>query len=370
MNGSGMKIASRILVSVAVFLALAFGSPLVTAANSVETDDSAYTCQYYIIRWGDNLTRISYRYGVSIGAIMSANGLRSTRIYAGQRLCIPVYTPTTPTYYGTWRGVYWNNVGQSGTPALIRNDVAVNFNWGFGSPNPVLVFADYFSARWTRVFTFIGGTYRFNLNADDGIRLVIDGNVILDRYSYVGWQTNRIDVPISAGVHTIQIDYVEQGGIARVYAAFVRIASAGTPPQGCLSAYCPPIDSTGTWYGQFYNGTDFNGSLFSIANFNGINFNWGYNPPVWNGPNSLWSARFSQARYFNQGVYRFVARSDDGVRIYVDDAPVVNQWVEQSVRTVTGDIALSAGTHNIRVEYFQRYGLAELHVYWEYLGNP
>lgn len=366
-----MKLAFRLLTSLTAVATLALSAPMITTASTSNTSAvAAYTCRYYVIRWGDNLTKISYRYGVSVSAIMWANGLRSTRIYAGRTLCIPTYTPTPPISYGVWQGVYWNNTSQSGAPALVRNDTAVNFNWGFGSPNAALVFADYFSARWTRVFTFVGGTYRFNLSADDGIRLVVDGNVVLDRYGYVGWQTNQIDVSIAAGAHTIQIDYVEQGGLARVYATFVRISDIVNPPQACPAAYCPPIGSNGPWYGQFFTGINLTGGLFNVSNFNSLDFNWGYNPPVWNAPTSQWSARYSQTRYFGQGVYRFVARSDDGVRIFVDDRPVLNQWAEQSARTVTGDIALGAGMHNIRVEYFQLYGLAELHVYWEFLGTP
>jgi hypothetical protein len=82
------------------------------------------------------------------------------------------------------------------------------------------------------------------------------------------------------------------------------------------------------------------------------------------------SARFVQTVSIGAGVYRFVAGSDDGVRVWVDNQLVINQWVQQSFRTVTGDINLAAGTHTVRVEYFELTGLAQLQVYWEFLGNP
>jgi LysM repeat protein len=41
------------------------------------------------VRWGDTLWGLSRRYGTTVWAIVRANNLRSTTIYAGQRLVIP-----------------------------------------------------------------------------------------------------------------------------------------------------------------------------------------------------------------------------------------------------------------------------------------
>jgi hypothetical protein len=133
---------------------------------------------------------------------------------------------------------------------------------------------------------------------------------------------------------------------------------------------CPPPHQNGPWSAQFFNNISLGGAPVFVANYDGINFDWGFGSPDPSVPVDNWSARFTQFRYFPAGVYRFVARSDDGVRIFVDDRPVINQWVQQSARTVTGDIALGAGSHLARIEYFDLTGLAELRVYWEFLGNP
>lgn len=47
----------------------------------------------YTVRWGDALWSIARRYGTTIEAIMRANGLRTYRIYAGQRLFVPIGAP-------------------------------------------------------------------------------------------------------------------------------------------------------------------------------------------------------------------------------------------------------------------------------------
>ncbi|MEA3460002.1 MAG: LysM peptidoglycan-binding domain-containing protein, partial [Chloroflexota bacterium] len=44
----------------------------------------------HVVQPGENLYRISLRYGTTVEAIMAANGLTNYTIYVGQRLRIPV----------------------------------------------------------------------------------------------------------------------------------------------------------------------------------------------------------------------------------------------------------------------------------------
>jgi LysM repeat protein len=63
----------------------------------------AYGCTYYAVRYGDTLSGIAYRYGVSENSIGQANHIANPdRIYAGQRLYIPcsaAYAPAHGVYY-------------------------------------------------------------------------------------------------------------------------------------------------------------------------------------------------------------------------------------------------------------------------------
>lgn len=366
MKHSNLKLAPQFLVALVLtaLVGLSF-APLATASTAVPQGGSGYSCTWYTVRRGDTLTRIAIRYHTTIRAIMNANRMRTTRIYTGTKLCIPVYGPAPVT--GPWRAEYWNNTSQSGSPALSRTESAVNSNWGYGTPDSARIFSDNFSARYSRSFTFVGGNYRFMLSADDGIRLWVDGTVAFDQFGFVGGQSYQVDVAVSPGVHTVRVDYVEKTGLAYVRASFYRLAG-GTPPP-CPGA-CPPPTSNGPWSAQYFNNMNLSGAPVFAANYGGVAFSWGIGSPHPSVPVDNFSARFTQYRYFPAGVYRFVARSDDGVRIFVDDHPVINQWVQQSARTVTGDIALGAGSHLIRIEYFDLSALAELRVYWEFLGNP
>jgi hypothetical protein len=60
------------------------------------------------------------------------------------------------------------------------------------------------------------------------------------------------------------------------------------------------------------------------------------------------------------GVYRVIVRADDGVRVFVDDELVALDDGEHEARETSGEIALAAGRHVVRVEYFQGTGGKEL----------
>ena len=77
------------------FVLLGLLVPSTVSAAPVQPDKQSVTAQegyggfYYTVRPGDNLTRIANRYGTTVCAIMSANGLHSSVIYVGQVLYIP-----------------------------------------------------------------------------------------------------------------------------------------------------------------------------------------------------------------------------------------------------------------------------------------
>jgi LysM repeat protein len=186
---------------------------------------------HYTVRVGDTLSAIALRYRVTMQAIMSANGIANpNRIVVGQVLRIPgghqplppapapAPHPTpapTPIPTAMWTGLYYNNTDFSGTPTLIRQDPAINFNWGLGSPGPG-IHADQFSVIWTTEQYFSAGTYRFFAQSDDGVRVYVDDRLIID-----GWGVHPLtgyfaDVHLSAGNHRLRVEYFENFEFAAV----------------------------------------------------------------------------------------------------------------------------------------------------------
>jgi type II secretory pathway pseudopilin PulG len=127
-----------------------------------------------------------------------------------------------------WRGEYFAGTTPTGTPLMCRNDPAINFFWGGGSP-AVGVPADNFSARWTRTQDFVAGNYTFRVGSDDGVRLTIDGTRVLDRWGDRSHGIDTITVPLTEGPHTIVMEWYERGGAASAELSWTVTAPPGTP---------------------------------------------------------------------------------------------------------------------------------------------
>lgn len=117
----------------------------------------------------------------------------------------------------SWSAEYFNNPYLAGTPSISRQDNGIGFDWGFGSPGEGVP-ANNFSVRWGKGGYLPGGVYRFIITADEGFRLYIDGEVILDTWDepQPGLTLGR-DVELSTGEHQIQVDYREFDQTAYIY---------------------------------------------------------------------------------------------------------------------------------------------------------
>ena len=116
-----------------------------------------------------------------------------------------------------WIGSYWNNMSLSGNAILQRNDSTLNFDWGLGSPDPVVKRRSIF-ARWTRTIQTNSGFYRFSATSDDGIRVWVDGDLIIDQWNDHSPTTFTADKSLAAGHHTLKVEYYENsyGAVAKL----------------------------------------------------------------------------------------------------------------------------------------------------------
>ncbi len=115
-------------------------------------------------------------------------------------------------------GQYFNNTALSGDPALERTDPNIDFTWS-GSPGTGV--NNDFSVRWTGILNVpADGNYYFASNNDDGTRLYIDGNIIIDDWMRHG-PTWRYSAPVhlTAGPHTFRVDFYDGccGAQAKIY---------------------------------------------------------------------------------------------------------------------------------------------------------
>lgn len=107
---------------------------------------------------------------------------------------------------------YFKNTDLSGEPALVRDDPAVNFTWGdTGSPDSSFDH-NQFSARWTAQQYFAPGKYTFSATVDDGVRLYIDGNLVIDKWLDEATNTYTATVDLTEGTHEIKMEYYQAFG--------------------------------------------------------------------------------------------------------------------------------------------------------------
>ncbi|MDX1995763.1 MAG: LysM peptidoglycan-binding domain-containing protein [bacterium] len=95
----------------------------------------------HVVQPGENLYRISLRYGTTIGALQAANGLPNPNfIYVGQRLVIPGGTGT-PAPVPTTPPANPGNPGTPGTPStytVVRGDTLANIARRFSTTVPAI----------------------------------------------------------------------------------------------------------------------------------------------------------------------------------------------------------------------------------------
>ena len=109
-----------------------------------------------------------------------------------------------------------------------RQDNSINFDWGSGSPD-ASVPTDNFSVRWSGNFNLSAGTYGFTAITDDGMRVILDGNTILDKWFEQAPTTYTVSQNISAGTHTIVVEYYEYAGGAVAKLSWEK--QAGSNPE-------------------------------------------------------------------------------------------------------------------------------------------
>jgi hypothetical protein len=130
-------------------------------------------------------------------------------------------------HQGPWQAAYYTNRTLSGEPALVRQDSAIDFDWKLGAPTPALP-ADGFSVRWEATLDLQHGQYLFTTNTDDGVRLLVDGQAVIDSWRPMqGSRSGLVD--LEAGPHRMVMEYFEEAGAAMARLNWTRTDSKGSP---------------------------------------------------------------------------------------------------------------------------------------------
>jgi hypothetical protein len=284
---------------------------------------------------------------------------------------------------------YYDNVDLTGA-TVNRVDPTVNFDWGTGSPAPSMG-TDTFSTRWSgQVQAQFSETYTFTTRSDDGVRLWVNGQKLIDQWKDQGPTEYSGTIALTAGMkYNIVLEYFDntQGAVSQLF-----WSSPSTPrriiPQTQLfpnqvvpPTPTPPPTATPTATPTPGTGTGLSATYYDNANLTGatvtrvdpqINFDWGSAAPATGIGADTFSARWTgqvQAQFTQ--TYTFYALADDGVRLWVNGQKLIDQWKDQGPTEYSGTIALTAGTkYSIVVEYYDNAFGAAIQLRWSSPSTP
>lgn len=144
---------------------------------------------------------------------------------------VDYFTERQIPFDGPFRAEWFKNRNLSGPPAAVTEEKSVRHNWRLGGPVEVGK-SDEFSARWTNTVTPSESmTAQLAVNSDDGVRVLVDDRVVLDRWNERGSTTDLVALPLKAGKKVkITVEYFEAAGEATVQIGLSSGNSAFSEP--------------------------------------------------------------------------------------------------------------------------------------------
>ena len=214
------------------FLGINLDGPVITSQPFTQTVNAGQTAQFSVTATGVGRTYQWRKNSVNIAGATTAtltvtnaqfasSGFYTVQVSAaGQSIVsseaqlVLAATPF-PTGSGAGlRGTYYDNIDFTALRRA-RVDATVNFDWGAGAPSSTMQ-TDTFSARWTgQVEPRYSQAYQFHVRSDDGVRLWVNGVLLLDKFIAQGATEWSGSIALVAGTkYDMRLDYFEGTGNA------------------------------------------------------------------------------------------------------------------------------------------------------------
>lgn len=268
--------------------------------------------------------------------------------------------PTPPAGSSGWTATYFNGTNLTSQASTKTFSAPTLYEYYSGAAPAGVTNPDSWSARYISSPTFAAGTYEFTAIVDDGMRVYIDGVILIDRWS--DWvsdadMTRKATKVLTAGAHEVKVETYNSGGPGSIDVSWAAVT--------------PPPDAS--WTGQYYSDTSLTtaiGASFTEA-AGALNYDWGTLAPTQLGTQTdTWSARWTCTAQFEAADYTFSVTSDDGVRLYIDNVLVIDKWINQPATTYTYLKTMTAGSHALKVEFYDQGGEAVLKASWSKYTPP
>ena len=91
-----------------------------------------------------------------------------------------------------------------------------------------------YSVRWSRDQFFEQGAYRYSINVEGGVRLWLDGQLLIDSWRSQGLRLEQADSgPLASGAHPVRVEYRKLSGNGQIAVSWQLIPQE--PPEAVIS---------------------------------------------------------------------------------------------------------------------------------------
>jgi glucose/arabinose dehydrogenase len=167
------------------------------------------------------------------------------------------------------------------------------------------------------------------------------------------------------------------GGTSYVFASWsdggaaTHTVSTPATDQSYLATFTPAGPSSGGLSGDYFDNRDLTGLRFTRVDPT-VDFDWGTGTPDARlGPDTFsvrWTGTVTPT---TSETYTFTTRADDGVRLWVNDRLLIDNWVDQSATERSATLALTAGqAYPVRLEYYENGVDATMRLLWSSPSVP
>src|SRR5450631_1040732 len=216
-----------------------------------------------------------------------------------------------------------------------------------------------YSARWSgQVLATYAETYTFYTRSDDGVRLYVNGSLIVDHWNDHTLVEDSGTISLAAGQwYSIKLEYYNNGGTGAIQLSF-QSPSESKKIVPLTSLRTSAVAYVGGLWGDWYAGIAFDSYL---TTFSDLNVN--YSDVTATALGRINRSEYYSVRWTGQVLaptsetYTFYTQSDDGVRLYVNNTLVVTNWINHGTTENSGAITLTAGQwYDLKLEYYQSSG--------------
>lgn len=276
-----------------------------------------------------------------------------------------VSVPTTMVSGGNGTGLkaeYFANTTRTGT-SWTRTDPTINFDWTTGSPATTLP-VNGFSAIWSgKIQPYFSETTTLHVTSSDGVRLTVNGSVLINALTYSGASTTRTATfNATAGQkYDIVLDYVESANNAAVK---LEWSSTSLTKEVVPASQLSWDNATRGVYVRYYNDTTLSNQVLAQVEPQ-ISADWGNYSPMPSVPVDNFSSRWlADLEAPVTGTYQFCLTSNDAMSVKLGVSTILNA-TSSSTNLCSSSIALVGGLkYALEVQHKEFTGSANLRLEW------